>query len=75
MNLDEERKPVEVEESVPEGNREEETITSIAEDEVQIIPPPAPTQQTPLFIKNLQDFAAYYNKLRTNRPCSSIRTL
>lgn len=75
MNLDKERTPVEVEESVLEGNSEEEAIPSIAEDKVQIISPPAPTQQTLMFFKNLQDSAPSYNKVRTKRPCSSIGTL
>lgn len=50
---DKERKPINVEESVPGGNREEETIPSVAEDEVQIFLPPAPIQQTPVFILRL----------------------
>lgn len=51
--------------SVGEGDHVEEEIPSIIEDEVQIIPPPAPAQQTLTFIKILEDSAPYYNKLRT----------
>lgn len=64
--------PSELEESVPEGDHREKAIQLIIEDEVSIIPPPALAQQTPEFIKNLQDSMLYYSNLKTKRLGSSM---
>lgn len=40
-------------------------------DEVQLIPPPTPIHQPPLFIKALQSMP-HYDKLKMERPCISF---
>lgn len=70
--LHKEQVTIDVKESVLVGDHREETILII--DEVQIIPPQAPVQQPPTFVKTLQDLNPYYNKFRIKRPHFSLVT-
>lgn len=63
--------PIQVEESNPGREHKEETTSSMAEDEVQIIPATVSAQQTPSFIEITSDSASNYDKLETKKPRSS----
>lgn len=70
----EEQKPIQLKRVFLEGDHREEIISTMAEDEVQIIPLPVSTQQVPSFIKNLQNSTPNYDKFGPKRHHSSIGT-